>query len=221
MANYRERLVNAVGGERRFQATFDARTHYPERAAASAIESGVQWWTGGVEAVRAAGGSDELADEWGQRFLKRWLAYQAAGARTMNWFITGPARFPVARNEQRMATEYKRYDELMAHVDGAGAWAARRLRSAAVAVASQAAKDAGVEHQEKAFAGGKIVLNKVIDRVQMVFDDRPPPEIIAQLKSRAFRWSPREGAWQRQLTRNGVWAAEAVARSIGASEEAA
>jgi hypothetical protein len=219
MSAYRERLVAAVGGESRFQNNFDARSHFPERAAAGALDSGAEWWAEGDAAVRAAGGGDDLSAEWGERFLKKWLAYQAAGARTMNWFITGPARFPVARNEKRMATERKRYDELAAHVDGAGSWAARRLRSAATAAASQAAKEAGVEHKETAFAGGKIVLNTAIDRVQLIFDDRPAPEVIAKLKGRAFRWSPRECAWQRQLTRNGVRAAEAVARSL--TEEAA
>jgi hypothetical protein len=54
--------------------------------------------------------------------------------------------------------------------------------------------------------------------VQLVFEGRPEPEVIAQLKGRAFRWSPREGAWQRQLTQNGVWAAEFIAKSLGGGE---
>lgn len=213
-AEYRERLLAAVGGYERFERTFDQRTHYPERAATSAVESGVEWWAVGDDSVRRAGGDDALADEWGERFLRKWVAYHSAGARTINWFITGPARFPIERNKKRMETEQRRYEELKAHVDGAASWAARRHRSAAKAEASEAAKASGVEHEEKAFPGGRIVLNKAIDRVQLVFDDRPAPDVIAQLKSRAFRWSPREGAWQRQLTRNGVWAAEAVAKSL-------
>lgn len=211
---YRERLLVAVGGEQKFQDYFNWRTHFPERAAAAALDGGAQWWEAGIERVHLAGGDDELQAEWGERFLKKWLALQHAGARTMNWFITGSARFPVERNNKRMETERKRFDELKAHVDGAYAWTARRLRSAARAATSEAAKAAGVEYEEKAFPGGLIVMNTAIDRVQLVFDGRPAPEIIATLKSRAFRWSPREGAWQRQLTRNGIWAAEAVVKTL-------
>jgi hypothetical protein len=216
--SYRDRLVAAVGGAERFERSFDQRTHYPDRSARVNLDEGVAWWTAGAEAVRSAGGDEALVTEWSERFLRKWVAYQQAGARTVNWFITGRARFPVERNNKRMETERKRCDEVLAHVNGAGSWAARRLRSAATAAASQAAQEAGVEHKEKAFEGGKIVLNKAIDRVQLVFDGKPAPEIISELKSRAFRWSPREGAWQRQLTQNGVWAAEAVARSVGAAQ---
>jgi hypothetical protein len=216
-AALRERLVLAVGDEKRFEHTFDARTHYPERVSRSALNDGAQMWAEGVAAVAAAGGDDVLSALWGERFLKKWLVYQHAGARVMNWMITGPARFPVERNKKRMDTEMKRLDELLFHVKGASDWTRRQLRSAAKAAASDAAKASGVEHRVKDFPGGKIVLNKAIDRVQLVFDGRPDAEVIAQLKSRAFRWSPREGAWQRQLTRNGVWAAEAVAKSLGAN----
>lgn len=212
---YRDRLVAAVGSERKFEDAFTWRSHFPERAARSALEGGESMWAEGAAAVVAAGGDTTLCDVWGERFLRKWLAYQHAGARVANWAITGPARFPVERNNKRMATEMKRLDELLFHVKGAGDWTRRQLRSAAKAAASDAAKTSGVEHREKPFSGGKIVLNKAIDRVQLVFDGRPDSEVIAQLKARAFRWSPREGAWQRQLTQNGVWAAEAVAKSLG------
>lgn len=214
-ATYRERLVLAVGDEKKFEHTFDARTHYPQRVASMALDGGAEMWAQGVAAIAGAGGDAALSDLWGARFLKKWLAYQHAGARVMNWMITGQARFPVERNRKRMDTEMKRLDELLFHVKGAGDWTRRQLRSATKAAASAAAKASGAEHREKAFPGGKIVLNKAIDRVQLVFDGKPDADIITQLKSRAFRWSPREGAWQRQLTQNGVWAAEAVAKSLG------
>jgi len=217
-ALYRERLAQAVGGEAAFEHSFDARTFNPDRAAARALDDGAAMWAEGVAAVTTAGAGEDLISLWGERFLKKWLAYQHAGARVMNWMITGPARFPVDRNRKRMDTEMKRLDELLAHVKGAGDWARRCLRSAAKAEASAATKESGVELKEKTFSGGRLVLNTAIDRVQLVFDGRPAPDVIQQLKSRAFRWSPREGAWQRQLTRNGVWAAEAVVKSL---EEAA
>jgi hypothetical protein len=205
-------LLQAMGGRSAFERSFDARTHYPESAAARALTDAAALWEGGSAAIIEAGGSPEMLAEWQARFVRLWVCYQHAGARVMNWFITGPARFPVERNRKRMEIEQRRGDEFTAHAAGAAAWVRRRQRSAEKAAASVAAAE--VEHAEVAFPGGRLVRNVPLDRVQLVFDGRPAPEIINELKSRAFRWSPREGAWQRQLTRNGVWAAEAVVASI-------
>lgn len=64
------------------------------------------------------------------------------------------------------------------------------------------------EATEVAFKGGVLVQNWAEDRVQLIFDEKPSADFIAQLKKAAFRWSPRFGAWQRQNTTNGVYAAK-------------
>lgn len=61
------------------------------------------------------------------------------------------------------------------------------------------------ENQEQPFNGGIVVFNYQEDRLQLLFDEKPSYEIIQQLKKNAFRWSPRFGAWQRQLTNNAVF----------------
>ena len=48
--------------------------------------------------------------------------------------------------------------------------------------------------------GVEIVANPEADRVQILFAEKPPADLIARLKSEAWKWSPREGAWQRKLT---------------------
>lgn len=60
------------------------------------------------------------------------------------------------------------------------------------------------EDKEFDFNGGKVVYNYAEDRLQLLFDDKPSQEIISQLKKNGFRWSPRFGAWQRQLTSNAI-----------------
>ena len=37
---------------------------------------------------------------------------------------------------------------------------------------------------------------------QILFDEKPGEETRNTLKANGFKWSPREGAWQRQLTDN-------------------
>lgn len=217
-AHYAERLLSAVGGRERFEQGFAGRAFSPQRLAHSTIAAAAASWAAGVDALAKAGLPPEAIAAWEARFLRLWLAYQAAGARTMNWMITGPARFPVERNRKRMEAEHKRGVEYLAHAEGAAEYARRHARS--VAKAALSAEAATVDHAEKPFPGGRLVRNVPLDRVQLIFDGKPDADIIAELKSRAFRWSPRESAWQRQLTRNGVWAAEAVVARITRSESA-
>jgi hypothetical protein len=84
------------------------------------------------------------------------------------------------------------------------------------------------EHEEKAeevknkgveevFSQGNIAIlyNYEIDRVQIRLDNgKPSEEIRKLLKSKAFKWSPKNGVWQRQLTQNGKWASERVVKQI-------
>lgn len=60
------------------------------------------------------------------------------------------------------------------------------------------------------FEGGKIIRNTELNRLQILFDEKPDEETRAKLKANGFRWSPRNQAWQRQLTS----AAEAAARAV-------
>jgi len=55
-----------------------------------------------------------------------------------------------------------------------------------------------------------VVENVEANRIQILFDGKPDPEMITKLKQRGFRWSPRFTAWQRQLTVNGIHATRQV-----------
>ena len=54
--------------------------------------------------------------------------------------------------------------------------------------------------EPRPFDGGEIVEDIQADRLRIHFDEKPDAATIEQLKRRGFRWSRREGAWQRQLT---------------------
>lgn len=56
-----------------------------------------------------------------------------------------------------------------------------------------------IEFEEKNFTGGKIIHNKDINRIQILFDSIPEENIRSELKHRGFHWSRREGAWQREF----------------------
>jgi hypothetical protein len=60
----------------------------------------------------------------------------------------------------------------------------------------------------------RIVEDHADDRLRLIFPGKPAPQVIRALKSRGFRWSPSNGAWQRQLTANARHAAEQVVRQL-------
>ena len=60
------------------------------------------------------------------------------------------------------------------------------------------------------FDGGKVDANTEANRLQIFFEDKPDEATREALKSNGFRWSPKAGAWQRQLTSNAYYAADYV-----------
>jgi hypothetical protein len=65
------------------------------------------------------------------------------------------------------------------------------------------------------FDGGYVYENLEMDRIQIIYDGKPDRETITKLKSNGFRWSPTQGAWQRQLNRNGRMAVNRVFAETG------
>lgn len=63
---------------------------------------------------------------------------------------------------------------------------------------------------EESHDGFTIVRNADLNRLQILFDGIPDETIRAALKANAFRWSPKNKAWQRQLTP----AAETAAKKV-------
>jgi len=76
---------------------------------------------------------------------------------------------------------------------------------------AEAKREAIVDNQTKEtqfcdFVGGKIAFNYQLDRLQLLFDEKPASEMIMKLKKNGFKWSPTNKAWQRQLTQNAIYA---------------
>lgn len=69
------------------------------------------------------------------------------------------------------------------------------------------------------FDGGKLIVNKEINRVQFIFDDIPSEEIRTILKSNGFKWSRYEGAWQRLYNANGIYSGKYVIKKINNLEK--
>ena len=66
------------------------------------------------------------------------------------------------------------------------------------------------ENRELAFEGGTLVWNYGKNRLQILFDRIPEDDKRKELKTSGFRWSPKNKAWQRQLTPHALSAAKRV-----------
>ena len=73
---------------------------------------------------------------------------------------------------------------------------------------------AGKEDKEFTFDGYKIELCYSDERIRIYFDSIPDAEMRSTLKSAAFKWSPKNQAWQRQLTPNAI---RAIKRALNVS----
>lgn len=91
-----------------------------------------------------------------------------------------------------------------------------RMEEKAISVRSRIESDYG--NKEIHFDGGKLILNREADRLQIAYDHIPDDETRKRMKSSGFRWSPTNRAWQRHLTQNSIRAAE---RLLGIDTELA
>lgn len=73
-----------------------------------------------------------------------------------------------------------------------------------------------VERQSDGFL---VIEDPDLDRIQLVFAERPDEATRAVLKRRGFRWAPSQGAWQRHLNMNGRNAASYVASDLARSAQ--
>lgn len=66
--------------------------------------------------------------------------------------------------------------------------------------------------------GVRLVENTGAGRVQLVFSAKPSETVRKALRRAGFRWSPTEGAWQRHLNGNGLFAAHQFLESYEPSD---
>jgi hypothetical protein len=65
---------------------------------------------------------------------------------------------------------------------------------------------AEAEDKEYTFDGGKVEICNSEERIRIYFDEIPDDNMRKTLKGNAFKWSPKNQAWQRQLTSNAIYA---------------
>ena len=60
------------------------------------------------------------------------------------------------------------------------------------------------------FGGGYVEVNREDNRLRIFFEEKPGEAARSELKNNGFKWSPKAGAWQRQITANAFHAADRI-----------
>lgn len=76
----------------------------------------------------------------------------------------------------------------------------------------KAAKERGSRKEENRYF--RVVENTEIMRLQIFFDEKPVQDIRSILKKNGFKWSSKNGCWQRQLTDNARYSLERIKKEI-------
>lgn len=64
------------------------------------------------------------------------------------------------------------------------------------------------------YRGGEIVQDLESQRINILFDGKPSQEIINEVKSHGFKWSPRFSQWTRKLTPNAVYSVRRMLQAV-------
>lgn len=81
----------------------------------------------------------------------------------------------------------------------------------------RATKFKGTQESENKFF--KVKEDVDVMRLQLFFDSKPDDDVRIILKSNGFRWSPKNGCWQRQLTENAKYALKRVIEELEKLED--
>lgn len=92
-----------------------------------------------------------------------------------------------------------------------------QIQSNKAKAAAESSSGSGSGSGGRTFNGGSVVRNTEINRLQIKFDSIPDAATRQQLKSNGWKWSPRNQAWQRQLTDNAERSADRLIESFGKS----
>lgn len=78
----------------------------------------------------------------------------------------------------------------------------------------EAAKESGIEDKVYNIIGGKIIIDRAENRINVKHDKKPSREVIDAIKSHGFRWSRNYGTWTRKLTNNALYSASALLKEL-------
>lgn len=217
-ASYPSQFISGAGG-------FNMRKHNKQMAREDSLWKEYDEIKDLLHKMESVGtGPVDLADPYAREMLGdqlRRLQRQLDDGKAMNaWYrkhktlhgFPGMSDEAAARNDAAIASAPAYAQRPMPDFELASLRGKIKRVQARIAELDKRSQQADQPTGSTKFDGGEIVRNLEANRLQIIFDEKPDEATRAALKSNGFRWSPRYGAWQRQLTQN---AESAARRALG------
>jgi hypothetical protein len=138
----------------------------------------------------------DAGNEWAiEKFDKLFVKRLSAKSRCVSMAIAGRSNFPISRMEKLNYFERNATEKMLQFIE--------KVRNKS-SIVKRREIDYGIEECEYEINGVQITQDALENRIKLSFNEKPDQEMIATLKSRGFKWSPRNQVWQRQLTHNAI-----------------
>lgn len=154
---------------------------------------------------------DALLDRYARKLADNYNKGFAIESRCPSVMVSGPANFPVRKKEKQNAARDRNMDEWK-YIKGL----LGKIQSVGLGAEPLSLDKRGFDEAPQGweFDGGKVEMNVDDDRLQIFYDSKPDEATRQKLKSHGFKWAPSQGAWQRILTKNAVYAAKQVTDGV-------
>lgn len=129
-----------------------------------------------------------------EKFEKLFTRYLSTKSRCASSAIVGGSGFNVQRAEKRNLAAHKAEGEMWS-------WLGHMRKTKPE---PRTELDYAIEDKEYKIGEVTVKQNTEQNRLQFIFPGKPEAAMIEKLKRNGFKWSPRNTAWQRQLTPNAL-----------------
>jgi len=150
-----------------------------------------------------------LADRYAKRSAESINKYNRIRSMCPSVLISGAGNFPTRKKEKqneaegRYWQEHDKVENILEQIKNLEYYKPRN------------------EHQGKARDSWdttndffEVIQNEEANRLQLVFEGKPSEEFRTMLKKNGFKWSPKNGAWQRQLTNNAIYSTKLLIQKL-------
>ena len=177
------------------------------------------------------------AGNYATKYIDKLMRIYNHKSHTASAMIVGPAKFKT--NTKRLNWERNAYEDFTrwrdrclrlvqrvtrpsindaitkAQADASSAFSSENRRYHLNKVKElESRKDMAASFEPVSIPGGRIYYEN--ERLIVKHEDKPRPEVIAKIKKRGFKFSPRTKSWVRQFTHNAVMSAKILAEELNA-----
>ena len=146
-----------------------------------------------------------LADRFAKKYAEWQDKYSRMRMMSPSAMIAGPAGISQSKQQKQQAREktiweeYNKIEHILKQIENLENYKPRTEK--------QGTTNDKWNSENNFF---EVIQNEELNRLQLKFEGKPSDKVRELLKGKAFKWSPKNGVWQRQLTQNAIYATKNI-----------